>query len=489
MLLSTQRRWSATGAPAVAGAPADRRAVPTARAMQQQHQQQSPPSETPASRPREHLRVLRYPNGDERVIRYPAYAAEDGVGARASAATAAAGGAAATTTTASAATSAATTATTQARPAPAAGSGDSSNSGISMGGGGGGGGVASASLDDYLSWDVTGLWSSSSARPQVSNSGAAPPTSAAAAAPHPPLRPAEEKEGDEEAAAGPAAEADDATTASSPPADRPLSDADYLESLFAAAYASPQAAAPATHTPAPPKRGTSSRPQPQPQQAAEVGEGALPAGTYQVLTGCPWPVPRPLYTVALRHSASAAAAALASRLHPPQQPQEGGSGKPSVDANADDDRVGSTYTLSVRTRDRGAADDLARTLGKGPDWAARMDVGSRRDGVVAFGSERDARRFAALLESPGEPGGGHSGVAVARVDSHALFRATGDVKSVVVYLQPCTRLGGAGGGAGGGASTDEDGGASDTDDGATASSSAGRVPRPHELAAALLRGQ
>jgi len=447
MLLSTPRRWCAGGAgpPAVAGA--GRRApVPPARAMQNQ----SSPAATPnkQQQPREHLRVLRYPNGDERVIRYPAYVAEDAGGARPSPSAASAASAATATTT-----------TTTARAAPAAGSGDSGSSGM-------GGGVASASLDDYLSWDVTGLWSSSSARPEAPSGGGGGGGGSSI------------EQRDEEEQQDQQPQEEDEAPSSSAAADRrrskqqQQSDADYLESLFAAAYA---------QRPAMPK-GMSSRPTTQAAPGASDGTASpspLPAGTYQVLTGCPWPVPRPLYTLALRHSASAAAAALASRLHPPQQDDDGNA---AASTSPDEDRVGSTYTLSVRTRDHGAADDLARALGKGRDWAARMDVGSRRDGVVAFASERDARRFAELLEAPADgdqPGGGHSGVAVARVDSHALFRAADDVKSVVVYLPPCTKGGAEG--AAGEATT------SASDDDGDAAAACGRMPRPHELAAALLR--
>jgi hypothetical protein len=425
-------------------------------------QQQTNHSDLLPSRPREHLRVLRYPNGDERVIRYPDYAPDDGAGRAAAAASSSA--------TAPAAPAALPSAS---RAAPAAGSGDSGPA-ASGGSSGSSSGPASASLDDYLSWDVTGLWSSSTARPQAPPSSSSSSSSAAAAAPST-AAPADAD------AAGPAAETGAADATAEPPR---LSDAEYLESLFAAAYNPPPSEQKQQQVLAP--RGTSSRPAaaaaaaaaaapasitPAPAQTKE--EQPLPSGTYQVLEGCPWPMPRPLYTLALRGSASAAAAALASRLHRKRYGADGGGDDDEDEsAAADDDRVGSTYTLSVRTRDRGAAGDLARALGKGAEWAARMDVGARRDGVVAFGSERDARRFAALLERPAsadEPGGGHSGVAVARVDSHALFRAAADVRSMVVYLPPC-----------GG----DDGSSNDDDD--QQSSSGRTVPRPHQLAAALL---
>lgn len=480
------RRWApgaaragpGTGAHAGGGGAARAQRLP-ARATQQQQQQQHQPQDTlNAPRPREHLRVLRYPNGDERVIRYPAYAQDaDGTATSASARAASVAAAAAPPPTA---TPAKQPAPPSSRAAPAAGSGDSGTAG---GGGGGGGssGLASSSLDDYLSWDVTGLWSSSTARPEAPSSPDAPPQ------PSPSMPPA--------AADAPS---NDATSEAAAPPTEHLSDADYLESLFAAAYATekqqPKPLAP---------RGTSSRPAtaattpaaPSKPPTNDDPSPPLPAGTYQVLTGCPWPVPRPLYTLALRGSASAAAAALASRLRRQQDEAAAANNAADDDADAggDQDRVGSTYTLSVRTRDRGAADDLARALGKAADWAAHMDVGARRDGVVAFASERDARRYAALLERPAsaeEPGGGHSGVAVARVDSHALFRAAADVQSVVVYLPPC-----GGGGAGFEAAAGGDSDSGSGSDGSGSSSggessgeSGGTVPRPHQLAAALLRG-
>lgn len=52
-----------------------------------------------------------------------------------------------------------------------------------------------------------------------------------------------------------------------------------------------------------------------------------------------------------------------------------------------------------------------------------------RDGVVAFESDVDAERFASMLEEEG-----HSGVLVAQVDSHRLFRMATELAALVVLL-------------------------------------------------------
>lgn len=143
--------------------------------------------------------------------------------------------------------------------------------------------------------------------------------------------------------------------------------------------------------------------------------------SYELLEGCPWPAPRPLFLLAT--------------------PAAG---------DSDEGDAGATHThrtLLPRADIEGEMDSL---LGgrRRQDGSPLIRCGQIVDGVVAFEDEGSAERYGAMLEE-----GGAAGVAVARCDSHALFRAVRDARGVVVFLRP-----------------------------------APFVPRPHQLAAAL-RGQ
>ncbi|KAF8072841.1 PARP16 [Scenedesmus sp. PABB004] len=122
--------------------------------------------------------------------------------------------------------------------------------------------------------------------------------------------------------------------------------------------------------------------------------------TYEVLRGCPWVLPRPLFVLALRERGAA----------------------------LEDEGVRATYTLRTKVQQEGAAEALAQLLNK-QHLAGALDVAEMRDGVVAFEAPGDADSFAGLLEEEG-----HSQVLVAEVDSHKLFRMATDVRALVVLL-------------------------------------------------------
>jgi len=142
----------------------------------------------------------------------------------------------------------------------------------------------------------------------------------------------------------------------------------YLESLFAASYLS--------------------------QPAIDVDH------CYEVLEGCPWLLPRPVYVLAT-----------GSETHG------------EVEA-------GNTYTLRVRMAQKGAASDIAKLLGKA-HLAQALEVSQLRDGLVVFDTAEAAENYGTFLEEEG-----HSQVMVAEVDSHKLFRMVLDARAVVVHMLP-----------------------------------------------------
>lgn len=144
--------------------------------------------------------------------------------------------------------------------------------------------------------------------------------------------------------------------------------------------------------------------------------------SYEVMEGCPWVTPRPVFVLACA------------------QPGGGGGG--------DDAESGLAYSLRTRVERRDLEGELTQLLGRRrPDGSAVLSCSELRDGVVVFESEADAESFGCQLE---EEGGQQ--VYVASYDSHSLFRSVSGARGVVVLL----RRGGA-----------------------------QRPPRPHELAASL----
>lgn len=138
--------------------------------------------------------------------------------------------------------------------------------------------------------------------------------------------------------------------------------------------------------------------------------------SYEILQGCPWPVPRPLYVIAAR--------------------------QPGSDA-------GLTHTLRTRLPLTDVENELTRVLrGKAAADAGNplIRCSEMVDGVVTFETEEEAERYGELLEQ----GGTAEGVAVARCDSHELFRSVQGVKGAVVLVRK-----------------------------------GGKVPFPHQLASAL----
>lgn len=120
---------------------------------------------------------------------------------------------------------------------------------------------------------------------------------------------------------------------------------------------------------------------------------------YQVLHGCPWVLPRPVFVLACKGPGAAA-----------------------------EDDIRNTYTLRTKVEQEGAADALAKLLKK-QHLSDVLEVAEMRDGVVAFEAAADADRFASKLEEEG-----HSQVMIAEVDSHKLFRMVSDVRALVVLL-------------------------------------------------------
>lgn len=120
--------------------------------------------------------------------------------------------------------------------------------------------------------------------------------------------------------------------------------------------------------------------------------------SYQIMHGCPWVAPKPLYVLAARQRASDA---------------------------------GMTYTLRTRISRKEAEDELSRVLKRTrADGSALIRVEQLVDGVVAFEDEANAARFAALLEAEGV-----DTVSLMQCNSHELFRTVSEVQAVVVLLQ------------------------------------------------------
>lgn len=155
---------------------------------------------------------------------------------------------------------------------------------------------------------------------------------------------------------------------------------------------------------------------------------------FQVLDGCPWLIPRPVYVLTL------------GELRP-GDPLAAGSSSPS--ASGGDSLVGCTYTLRTKVVQKDASGQLAQLLGK-PHLASALEVAHMRDGVVTFETPDAAAIYATRLEEEGE-----TKVTVAEVDSHKLFRLASDTRALVVLV---------------------------TED------NAGQLPAPFQLAAAL-KGQ
>lgn len=122
-------------------------------------------------------------------------------------------------------------------------------------------------------------------------------------------------------------------------------------------------------------------------------------GSYEILRGCPWPVPRPLYVLSVAQGSSDA---------------------------------GLTHTLRTRLPRADLENEITRVLGnrRRENGDPLIQCGELTDGVVAFDSEEQAQEYGAHLEDSGA-----LEVSVAQCDSHELFRGINEVKAVVVLMR------------------------------------------------------
>ena len=95
----------------------------------------------------------------------------------------------------------------------------------------------------------------------------------------------------------------------------------------------------------------------------------------QVLSGCPWVAPKPLYLLAVE-----------------QLPTDA-----TPDAVA---RPGLTNSLRTRVARADTEEELSRVLRRrAPDGSPLISCSEMKDGVVAFEDEADAERFGQMLEA------------------------------------------------------------------------------------------
>lgn len=135
------------------------------------------------------------------------------------------------------------------------------------------------------------------------------------------------------------------------------------------------------------------------------------ASSYTILAdGCPWPVPRPLYILSV------------------------------VETDHDDDDVTrrqspSAYTLRVRLHKTGVEDELTKLLGNKtrPDSSSLIRCSELKDGIITFEDELQAEAFGKLLEEQRQSPETMR-LKLAQCDSHALFRLSQEVSSVVVLV-------------------------------------------------------
>jgi len=119
--------------------------------------------------------------------------------------------------------------------------------------------------------------------------------------------------------------------------------------------------------------------------------------SYKVHEHCPWLQRRPLHVLAVEQMTVAASA---------------------------------LFTLTTRMQQSAAEDELSKVLGRRRrNGAPLVAVHHMAQGVVAFTSPEAAERFGERLDEDG-----HEGVALATLDSHALFRMTADNATVVVVV-------------------------------------------------------
>ena len=140
----------------------------------------------------------------------------------------------------------------------------------------------------------------------------------------------------------------------------------------------------------------------------ESADAAL-AACYAVLDGCPWPLPRTLYLLAV---------------------------PPAVDAanDGEEEAPGTAATFRVRRPRAAVASELSTLLGRATPF---LDVAHMVDGILTFDCEATAAEFADALAARPAVGGAapRPPASLAALPSHDLFRAASDAASVVVLVR------------------------------------------------------
>ena len=134
------------------------------------------------------------------------------------------------------------------------------------------------------------------------------------------------------------------------------------------------------------------------------------AACYAVLDGCPWPLPRTLYLLAV-------------------PPADGGDAH-----DGEDGAPGTAATFRVRRTRADVASELTTLLGRATPF---LDVAHMVDGVLAFDCEATAAEFADALAARPAVGGAapRPPASLAALSSHDLFRAASGAASVVVLVR------------------------------------------------------
>lgn len=120
--------------------------------------------------------------------------------------------------------------------------------------------------------------------------------------------------------------------------------------------------------------------------------------SYEILLGCPWAKPRPLYVLA--------------------------------DVKSGNGESGMTYTLRTRLPLSNVEFELNRLLRPGTDSEPIIECSELVDGVVAFEDDADAEQYGDLLAAAGS---GH--FSIAECNSHEMFRTACELKSAVILLR------------------------------------------------------
>ena len=142
-------------------------------------------------------------------------------------------------------------------------------------------------------------------------------------------------------------------------------------------------------------------------RAAEDSRSRQAAESYSILEGCPWPIPRPLFILALA-------------------PLKG------IKINDATAEASKAYMLRVRLPRTDIEEEITRLLGRRrPDGSNLIDCSELKDGIVAFENEVSAEQFAIMVEET-KPG---MKLEMVECSSHALFRMVKETSAVVVLIK------------------------------------------------------